>query len=268
MALSISFVITAVLYGVAAGMYLLHLVRGSRAIERAAHVGLGAGVVSHVVFLALDLARRGTEPVSDIHGTLALLSLGVVVGFLVAAARYPIPVLGAFITPVTLLLFLGSGLVRGVAQVSPEVRTALLPVHVGMNVLGIAAFAVAFGASVAYVIQERMLRQKRLGGVFQRLPSLEVLDGVALRAVTIGFPLLTAGVVTGTFWIVRDNPGLPAFSSTQSLGLVTWLVFATVLILRIAAGWRGRRAALGTIVGFGCAMAVLAGYVLQARSGA
>ncbi len=268
MALTFAFAVTAVLYGAAAGLYLLHLVRGSKAIERAAHLGLGAGVVSHVVFLALDLASGRGDPLNDIHGTLAILSLGVVVGFLITAMRYPIPVLGAFITPVTLLLFLGSGLVRGVAEVSPEVRTALLPLHVTMNVLGIVAFAVAFGASVAYVIQDRMLRMKRLGGVFHRLPSLDVLDGVALRAVTIGFPLLTAGVVTGTFWIVRDNPGLPAFSSTQTLGLVTWVVFAAVLVLRVAAGWRGRRAALGTIMGFACAMAVLAGYVMQARAGA
>jgi ABC-type transport system involved in cytochrome c biogenesis permease subunit len=268
MALSLAFAITAVLYGAAAGLYLLHLARGSRSIELTAHFGLGAGVVSHVVFLVLELTRGRSEPFSDIHGTLAILSLGVVIGFLVAAARYPIPVLGAFITPVTLLLFLGSGLARGVAQVPPEVRTALLPFHVTMNVVGIAAFAVAFGASVAYVIQERMLRKKRLGGVFQRLPSLDVLDGVALRSVTIGFPLLTAGVITGTFWIVRENPGLPAFSSTQVLGLVTWLVFATVLVLRVAAGWRGRRAAVGTIMGFACAMAVLAGYVMQARAGA
>jgi ABC-type transport system involved in cytochrome c biogenesis permease subunit len=148
------------------------------------------------------------------------------------------------------------------------VKTALLPLHITVNVLGLMAFAVAFGASVAYVIQERMLRQKRIGGVFQRLPPLDVLDAVAFRAVTIGFPLLTAGVVTGTFWAVRLNPGMPAFSAAQTLGLVTWAVFAAVLVLRVAAGWRGRRAALGTIMGFLCALAVLAGYIVQARNGA
>lgn len=268
MVLTVAFIVTAVLYGVASGLYLLHLVRGSRAIERAAHLGLGASVISHVVFLALEVADGRQGPFVDLHGTLAMLSLGVVGAFLLAVIRYPITILGAFITPVTLLLFLGSGLVRGVAEVTPAVRNALLPVHVAMNVIGVAAFAVAFVASLAYVMQERMLRQKRLGGVFHRLPSLDVLDALAFRSVTIGFPLLTAGVVSGALWIVRANSGVPTFSSTQTLGLITWVVFATVLVLRVAAGWRGRRAALGTIMGFACAMAVLAGYVVQARAGA
>ncbi len=262
------FIVTAALYGIAAGLYLVHLARGSKAVERAAHVSLGAAVLAHVGFLAVDFARYGNSPFEDIHGTLALLSLGTVIGFLLSVIRYPITVLGAFITPVTLLLFLGSGLGRGVAQVPPEVKTALLPVHITMNVLGLMAFAVAFGASVAYVIQERMLRQKRIGGVFQRLPPLDVLDAVAFRSVTIGFPLLTAGVITGAFWAVRLHDGLPAFSIAQTLGLLTWFVFAAVLVLRVAAGWRGRRAALGTIMGFVCALLVLVGYVVQARNGA
>jgi ABC-type transport system involved in cytochrome c biogenesis permease subunit len=61
---------------------------------------------------------------------------------------------------------------------------------------------------------------------------------------------------------------MPEFSPAQTLGLLTWVVFAAVLVLRIAAGWQGRRAALGTIMGFLCALAVLVGYVVQARNGA
>ena len=74
-------------------------------------------------------------------------------------------ILGAFITPVTLLFFVASGLGSNVASVSPEVRSALLPFHIGVNVLGVVAFALAFAGAVAYIIQERMLRQKQLGGI-------------------------------------------------------------------------------------------------------
>jgi ABC-type transport system involved in cytochrome c biogenesis permease subunit len=49
------------------------------------------------------------------------------------------------------------------------------------------------------------------------------------------------------------------------LGYVTWLLFAGVLLLRAAAGWRGRRAAYGTIAGFGCAMLVLLFYLLRGK---
>jgi ABC-type uncharacterized transport system permease subunit len=145
------------------------------------------------------------------------------------------------------------------------VRSFLLPLHIAFNVLGIVAFALAFAAAVGYVIQERMLRRKKLGGVAQRLPALDVLDSLGLRLVLIGFPLLTLGIVTGTIWAVRIDT--PFITTAQGFALLAWLVFATVLVLRVAVGWRGRRAAIGTIMGFFCAMAVLVGYVVRSGGG-
>ena len=205
----------------------------------------------------------------DIHQTLTVLSLGVVVAFLVASARKPtLEILGAFLAPVTLLFFLGSGLGRSVAEVSPGVRTLLLPIHVGVCVLGIVAFALAFAAAVAYVLQERLLRRKQLGGLFERLPPLDVLDALSFRSVSVGFPLLTLGIVTGAFWTLRIHPDAPPLTATHAFALVAWVLFAGVLTLRVAAGWRGRRAAFGTILGFLSASAVLVGYVIRGAGGA
>jgi len=174
-------------------------------------------------------------------------------------------VLGAFITPITLLLFLGAGLGRTVAHVPPGVRSILLPIHIGVNVLGIAAFTLAFAVALAYVIQERQLRRKQLGAIFHRLPPLDTLDALGLKLVTIGIPLLTFGIVTGTM-VATQNHGALELSTAQILALLAWLFFAGVLLLRWAAGWRGRRAAIGMMLGFFCTMAVLVGYVLRASA--
>jgi ABC-type uncharacterized transport system permease subunit len=45
--------------------------------------------------------------------------------------------------------------------------------------------------------------------------------------------------------------------------MLAWLFFAGVLLLRATGGFSGRRAAIGTMLGFLCAMAALAGYVLR-----
>jgi ABC-type uncharacterized transport system permease subunit len=116
---------------------------------------------------------------------------------------------------------------------------------------------------VAYIVQERQLRQKKIGGLFQRLPSLDTLDTLGFRMVIVGFPLLTLGVVTGTLWAVRLDPEAPPIGATQTMGLVEWALFAAILLLRAVAGWRGRRAAIGTMMGFVVACAVLFGYVLR-----
>ncbi|HJL20234.1 MAG TPA: cytochrome c biogenesis protein CcsA [Sandaracinaceae bacterium LLY-WYZ-13_1] len=268
MLVTVLFALTVVAYAASAGLYVLFLARGTEGGATWAARVLGGAVACHVGFLVGNWVIGGHLPTDDIHQALAVMSLLVVLLFLIAArSRKRLQVLGAFITPVTLLLFLGAAFRRGVGPVPEGVRSALLPVHVGVNILGLAAFALAFAAAVAYVIQERQLRQKKLGGLMQRLPALDVLDSLGLRWVLIGFPLLTVGVVTGTIWAVRLNPHSFGLSAAQGFGLLAWLLFALVLLLRVAAGWRGRKAAIGTMLGFLCTVLVLVGYLLRGVGG-
>lgn len=262
------FALTAGLYAMAAALYVHFLARGTEATATWAARTLAGAVFSHVGFLAASYGTFGHLPTTDIHQALGGVSLLVVLGFLATVrTRTRLRVLGAFITPVTLLLFLGAAFRREVGPVPEGVRSAMLPVHVAVNMLGLAAFALAFAAALAYLLQERQLRKKRLGGLFQRLPPLDVLDSLGLKAVLVGFPLLTAGVVTGTIWAVRLHPDAFPLSAAQGFGLLAWILFAAVLLLRVAAGWRGRKAAIGTMLGFVCTMAVLVSYVLKGDGG-
>ncbi len=260
------FTTTAILYAIACVLYLVLLVRGNPTTKKLANGLLAVALVSHVAFLVAEVVTLSPMALVGIYPLLSLLALGIAAAFLLATLRYDITVLGAFIAPVGLMLFLASGLGRSFATVPQEVESAMLSLHVGANVLGLVAFALAFGAAIGYVIQERMLRRRQLGGVFQRLPALEVLDSLSFRWVAIGFPLLTFGMVTGTFWILRASA--EDVSVAQAFGLATWAIFATVILLRVGAGWRGRRAALGTIMGFISAMIVLVGYAFRAVVGA
>ena len=94
-----------------------------------------------------------------------------------------------------------------------------------------------------------------------------MLDTLGLRSVLVGFPLLTVGVVTGTIWAVQLHHGGFGLSAAQGFGLLSWLLFAGVLLLRVAAGWRGRKAAIGTVLGFLSTMVVLVGYMLRGTEG-
>ena len=260
------FMLTAACYLVAGGFFSAHLRSGGERSAAWAARMLGVSIVAHVGFVIADYVQSGRIPLGTMHQTLALLSLLIAVGFLGTMRRHRLPVLGAFITPVTLLLFLGAGLQRATPDVPESVRSVLLPLHITVNVLGLAAFALAFGAAVAYLIQEQLLRKRQLGGVFQRLPALDVLDALGFRLVTVGFTLFTLGVVTGSIWASRSGNGF-SFSTGQGFALFSWLCFAGVLLTRVAGGWRGRRAAIGTMLGFLCAMAAIGGYLLRGVGG-
>ncbi len=259
------FIATAALYAIACVLYLFLLTRGSDKAQRMPGTVFVAALGAHLAFLLLDAPQAGEPPLADISQILSVSSFGLGIAFLLASYRFDVTVLGAFVAPLSLMLFLAAGLGSSYAPVSPRVQSAMLTLHIGANVLGLVAFALAFVAGVAYMLQEHLLRQRQLTGAFQRLPSLGVLDTIGLRSVLTGFPLLTFGMVTGTFWLLRSDGS--QFYVSQALGLVAWAIFAGVIVLRVAAGWRGRKAALGTMMGFVFTLLVLVGYAWRAVGG-
>jgi ABC-type uncharacterized transport system permease subunit len=259
----VSFVLSAALYAVACGAFFVHLARGTKPSAHWAMRTLAAAMAAHATYLISDFAISGRHPLEGIQQTLAVLSLLIALAYLATMRRHGMTAIGAFITPVTLLMLLGAGLRSSLPPVPEHVVSALLPVHIAMNVLGLVAFTLAFAAAVGYVIQERLLRTKHVIGVFQRLPALEELDSLGGRFVTIGFPMFTLGLMLGIVWAAQQS----ALSAAQGFAMLAWLFFGIVLLTRAVAGWNGRRAAIGTMLGFMCAMVALGGYWLRGLGG-
>jgi ABC-type transport system involved in cytochrome c biogenesis permease subunit len=261
--ISTCFVAASVAYAGAAVAYFLFIGNGSERASAWALRLLAGAALLHVAFMVGDAARH--PQLGDVRQMFTVASFVIVAAHLVAQRYGRLAVLGAFVTPVALLMFLAAGLGHSVPAVPEDVRSALLPAHVLVNVLGMGAFTLAFAVATAYLIQEHLLRRRQVSGLFTRLPPLDVLDSLGLKLLLIGFPLFTVGSVSGAIWAVQ----LPTrISPAQFLGLLGWCVFAAVLLLRVAAGWQGRRAAIGTLLGFACALAVVAGYALRAKTGA
>jgi ABC-type uncharacterized transport system permease subunit len=133
---------------------------------------------------------------------------------------------------------------------------------------GVALFSLAAGAALTYLVQEKQLKKKRLEGVFQRLPPLDQLDRVEHRLLLGSFPLLTLGIVTGTLWTKKIEIGGIFPMLHAAFGYSAWFICAAVLLLRAGAGWRGRRAAYGTIAAFGFTVMLLLVYLLAPTSDA
>jgi ABC-type uncharacterized transport system permease subunit len=186
----------------------------------------------------------------------SLLALLGVAGFLLLRRSNPrLDVTGAFIAPLTLLLLIASRVPAG--RPAGHLGGALLALHIASVLVGTAAFTLAFAMALTYLLQEHEVKKKRLGGVFKRLPPLETLDTVGYRCVAVGLPALTLGIVTGFFVGAGAAVGWQ-----QYVGMGVWALFASVLLLRLTVGWRGRRAAIGTILGYMSALIVLAGYYM------
>jgi ABC-type uncharacterized transport system permease subunit len=250
---------TAALYGAAAGVYFLQL--AGRGQGKGANVLLGSAALAHAGHFFLISSVQRACPVEGIHQATSLMALLATVIFLVANRFFRIKVIGAFIAPVALAALLGSRFV-GARDPAVQVRNAVLPLHVTAILLASALFAIASALAVTYLLQEKQLKQKKGLGLLQRLPPLDVLDRASYRFLLAGFPLLTIGIITGLLWIGKIRTGELALLR-QVLTYAAWLLFAAVLLMRSTGGWRGRRAAWGTILGFGCAVLVFLVYLVR-----
>ena len=126
----------------------------------------------------------------------------------------------------------------------------MLVAHIGVALTGLAVFGVATGVAIAFLLLERQMKGKRFGVLFERLPSLEMLDGLNRRLVVWGFLALSLTLVSG-LWVASRSDGVRTFQAVEITTAVAWLVFAALLQARLLAGWRGRRVAWLTMAGFG-----------------
>jgi cytochrome c-type biogenesis protein CcsB len=116
--------------------------------------------------------------------------------------------------------------------------------------LGDAAFALAFAISVMYLLREYQLKARRFGPTFRKLPPLEVLDSLNHRVITIGFLLLTLGIITGALWARKAFGSYLQGDPKEIWSIITWVIYAALLHGRLTVGWRGRRSAVMAIIGF------------------
>lgn len=258
------FYLTAAVYAAASLLFLRFLARGKGDVGLLAPRLVGAGAALHALHIVVASLVLRVCPVEGIHFPMSVAAMAMSVAYVLARKRLKVEVAGAFIAPLALTSLLASRFVGGGAEPGARIKSAILPFHVTTNLFGVALFTLASSAATLYLIQEHLLKKKRIDGVFRRLPPLDVLDRAEHRFLLAGFPLLTIGIITGTLWARRVEMGAPGEVLRAVFGYVTWLVIAAVLFLRAAAGWRGRRAAYGTIAGFGFAVAVLMLYLLRA----
>jgi len=239
------------IYCIATFIYLAYLLKPREILGRSAHWLIAGGFLIHCAFTVARYMEAGHTPITNLHESLSFFSLTVVGVFIAFERRYRVFILGSFVTPLALLLLAASSLYSSaIPELPPALKSNWLLVHSSLAFLSYATFAVAFGAAIMYLIQEHFLKKKRLGSLYQKLPSLVVLDEINYRCLTFGFPLLTIAIITGAIWAETAWGTYWSWDPKETWSLITWFIYAALLHGRLTTGWRGKRAALLSIIGF------------------
>ena len=210
---------------------------------------LGLGAFLHL----LALLGEGRVVFSERAGVASLFGWVLVVVYLAVGRKLSGASLGAFVTPLALLGALYAIAAPPLHRNTPQqqLETQWLIVHVVIILISYVALALAFAASLIYLLQDGLLKRKKLTGLWQRLPSLHVADDWVYRATSFGLAMLTVGIITSVLWQQLDFPDYAVLRDPKVLlSLVTWLTFALYMAARWWLGWSGRRSSLVVVCGF------------------
>ncbi|RMF99751.1 MAG: c-type cytochrome biogenesis protein CcsB [Nitrospirae bacterium] len=230
---------------------IVELFKSSKATTRMMLGFAAVGFTIHTIHIILRYFLAGHLPITNLHEASSFFAWSITLLFFYVEYRYKVGLLGSFIMPVVFLVMLSSSVLpREIRPLSPVLQSAWLGVHTTLAFIGDAAFAMAAGIGLMYLVQEHFVKKKHLGSLFQRLPNLQILDEINYRLITIGFPLLTLAIITGALWAESAWGSYWRWDPKEVWSLITWFIYVFVLHVRLRVGWKGKKAAYLSIIGF------------------
>lgn len=249
--------LAAVLFGLAGVFYIWRVF----VCETAGRLVSLIPIVGSII-LCFGVVGRSIEmqqvPFTNLSGALAFMALALAVIYLLMEQRRRIGALGTFVFGVATIALLISIFAPQQINLIPLPAPTNLwgMIHFGASLLAYVAFTLAFLASITYMLQEYMLKRKQITRLQRHLPSLDMMDDLAYRMVTLGFLLLTVGIIAGVLWVQSTLREL--LVSKGIWLLITWLVYAAYLHVRVVRGWQGKWSNRLLVLGFAC---ILAGFI-------
>jgi cytochrome c-type biogenesis protein CcsB len=237
--------------------YLIYATFRNRIIGTISTAFLTVGLALHsggLVFRWLETHQTGYGyvPLSNMYESLIFFSWTIILVYLILEFKYRQKIIGVFVTPFAFLAIALTSIIPGIdakiVPLVPALQSNWLAIHVITCFLGYASFAVSFGISILYLIQDKKGAAKEGGSRW--LPSISILDEINYKSIVIGFPMLTLGIVTGAAWANYAWGSYWSWDPKETWSLITWFVYAAFLHARLTRDWRGRKAAILSIVGF------------------
>jgi cytochrome c-type biogenesis protein CcsB len=238
--------------------YIFKMVTGKEFWGPLASIIAFIGLIAQTVGLILRWLESykmgiGHAPLSNLYESLIFFSWTIVLLYLIIEWRIKSRNLGAFVIPFAFFSM-------AFASFSPNVNARIQPLipalqsnwlisHVITCFFGYAALTIACGLGFMYLLKG-LEKGERPRLFFRLLPGREIVDELTYHSVVIGFIFLTLGIITGSVWAYSAWGSYWSWDPKETWSLITWLVYAAMLHSRFVHGWRGKRMAIMSIIGF------------------
>ena len=246
-----------ILYAAAAAAYMSHFAWRDPRSGRLATSLLAGGVLAHTFLIGMRTMEAGHAPLVGTSAAISAFVWLLGLSYLYVELTTDERAMGVLVSMLLVVLYVIPALDPTVTPRPPLLQHPLFTVHIVSVLFAYASFALAFVLGLTYVLLFNEIKAKHLGFFYARLPSLQVLDVMNGRVITIGWVFLTIGLTVGVIWASQvqtaSDPRVQAMRGGDPkilVAILCWAVYSFALLARRAIGWSGRRAAWLSAIGF------------------
>jgi len=221
---------------------LLSLFVREKKLQHAGLILMIAGFITHTIWIGTICTRTGHPPITNLPEAASFVAWCVFVVELVLWIRYRVYAASFFVYPLVLLLLTISAVVgENFKVLDPDLRSNVFIVHLLMSTLGTAGLLIGLAFGLLAYLQDRALKKKTRGRLWEWIPSLDLCKTVSYRALAIGFSVYTIGLLAGVLWSYRTTAGLMDLRVKQIGAMTAWILFGVLLQQYVSNTYRSKR---------------------------
>ncbi len=241
----IFFWLSVALYCVSALSYLYGFIQKKERFPRQGLIFAAAGFLFHTICLSLYWTRPSHLSFSTFEVINDAAWSGICVFLVASVIAKSLRPAGLLVVPFTMLTLVWAAISRKeIGPTPPSFDTPWFWVHVIASAFAYGFMLIAAANGLLYI-----LKTKNTGDAFyEGLPDLNKLDDSNYLFIGIGFVMLTLMIISGALWTQSVYGNYWAWDPLEVQSLITWLVYAMWLHLRLTMGWRGIRLAWYALV--------------------
>lgn len=235
--------------------YTLDFFRPTNFLTNSKRLILFISLLIHILYLLFRTIEFDHPPITNKFEIFSIIAFSIGFSYFVLELLTDIRMTGLFIILFALIFQIISTIFIPINYVVPEIlRNRLLGLHVIGAILGYSGFTISAVYGILFLLLYKNLRKNKFGILFERLPSLEVLERLNFYSTVIGFILLTMAMIVGIVWLPEAFKNFNYFDPKLVGTFLVWLVYGTVIFSKIYRNFYGKKIIYFTLIGYSIAI--------------
>ncbi len=238
------YIITFIFYG-------YDFMKGGKKFANSKRLFLFLTLLFHLFYLLLRTIEFDHPPITNVFEIFTVLAFSISFSYFILELVTDIRGTGPFIIIISIIFQVISSIyIEDLIQVKEVLRSHLLGIHVFSALLGYSAITIAAVYGFLYLILYKDIKLNKFGLIFERLPSLDVLEKMSFYSTIIGFILLTVAIIIGIIWLPKAFPKF-SYADPKLIGTsLVWILYGIGILSKVFGKWQGKKVIVLSIIGF------------------